>query len=171
MSKANVKKYEVVVVTLKAVEKRSARKLQSFLLGRGFLQNDDHYYLPREGKLEVWQFYEITDVQLLLGGHEVYADKEDLLEEDVQWDELKVSYLLASLPRKYIDTYVNECSALETNFDLCMIHNGQVVTTNDVCVHANRLVDELEADMGAAGSETVATIMQMVYQGYIHWGD
>jgi len=156
-------KYEEVILSLSSKYTHSHRELHEFLLNRDFKIMDDLYFKPRYESFPKWQIDEFISIQLFFEGKAAFSTTEDVIEKDDAWDRLDLSYLLASLPRRYIDMFISEAVALSDKFDLRFRMDGEDISFSTVSNKMNSLADQLEGELGEAGSEIVNYLIELEY--------
>lgn len=153
---------ETVRLVGKQAQQRSL--LHAYLKDRGFTSEDDFYFLDRPDKPQPWQSISLITVDIFLNGEAVYETEEDINESESSfWDELDVSYLLASLPVEYVKIFCEEVSALCIGFDLQCKHGGEILDYTSLLERFQRIVTELSESFGEPGSEDLAILIQEMY--------
>ncbi|MGH6951053.1 MAG: hypothetical protein ACREH4_09280, partial [Vitreimonas sp.] len=124
--------HEVERLLLQSAVPHSRQELHAFLLARGPQLNDDfhYYFLDRLSSAESHEAISAGEFYVLFGGTRSEDYEEDFAETDSLWDGLEAEYLLASLPRRCIASFVRECVALAERFKLSM-HRGEVAVSPD----------------------------------------
>lgn len=153
--------HELKVIRLCANEPKSRRDLHVFLKGRGFVSMDDFYFIDRPDKPEPWQAISVISVHVFHQGTAVYETEKDIAESPGLWDELRVEYLLATLPRSFIETYAVECQALVAQFDLRMDLNGDPLEPDQLRPTLDKIADELTAQLDEPGSESLRILIEL----------
>lgn len=158
-------RYEMVTVVLRSKEGHSRRELRGHLRDRGFNSNDDSYKLLVTGKHPIWQSTTIVTVRMLADGKAIYETDEDIDETGgTPWNQLHCEYLLATLPRKYIDVNVKEIEAISHRFQLSVLLNDQQVTVPELAAQINALADELTSVYGEPGATEVRIAIEELYR-------
>lgn len=156
--------HEQEVVSLKTASKQDRKRLHSFLRKRGFKPEDDFYELFRRGRCEPWQSSAILRVTVASSGAAVYETDEDIAEDrSTVWDELRCEYLLATLPRTYIDEYVREVVALSAEFGLRTFWQDEELEPASLSQRLNAVADELSREWGEPGSEPLRLLIEKQY--------
>ncbi|KQV49767.1 hypothetical protein [Duganella sp. Root336D2] len=159
--------YEKLTVTLFRESTVSRKELHTWLKRRGYKSEDDFYYLVRKGRVPTWQTDTIATVELKLSGTPIYETEEDV-EEGIStcWNSLEVEYLMASLPRECIDSFVEEVTQLSAHFDLKLQFEQALTDPHSIRGAFNRIADRLERDFGGAGSEELAILIYREHAGW-----
>lgn len=148
--------HESETVSLQTPSPRSCNELVPVLQTLGFTLHEDIFSLDRVGSIPPWQSSSWVDVDLFLRGTEI----NDL---SAQWDTIKLVYLLATLPREGISTFVASATKLSGLLGLPMMYKDQVVSAKELEAAFNDCADELEREVADPGSETVAIFIESTY--------
>ena len=154
---------EKIVVNLSNKKFLSRRDLHSFLMSRGYSTEDDFYYLLRTDESEIWQSDSIMTIDVALAGNAIYETEEDVIERESAWDELKIEYLLATLPVVFIPELVRECAAIATRFNLKMTYCGDELDASQLQAKLEAIADELKEQWDEPGSETLRILIEQSY--------
>ena len=156
--------HEKETVYLKAQRRFDRVSLDKWLRDYGFKAEDDFYYIPRKDRCEPWQSPTVLSIDIRLAGKDVYETEEDVVEgRTTQWDELKIEYLLASVPRDCIKTLIGVISELIRDFPVGGEYMGERVTTEILAHRLNEIADRLTKEWDAPGSETLAILIEQAY--------
>jgi hypothetical protein len=138
--------------------------LDRWLRRRQYHSEDDFYYLPRKDQCEPWQSSTILSLDVRSAGEAIYETREDLAEgSGTSWDELKIEYLLATLPREHIETLIEEVNALSTEFLLELRYCGEVISSTELAHCLNQIADQLVKQIDNTGSEALAILIEQQY--------
>jgi hypothetical protein len=121
-----------------------------------FSLDNDVFALDRPGKIPPWQSRSIVSVHILRGDKEVY-------DEHGQWDRLKLSYLMATLPPETLPIFVETASALADRLRLSLHYRSEVVIKEQLPTKLEECVAELRQHVGEPGSKEVAAAIEMTY--------
>ena len=94
-------------------------------------------------------------------GNAVYETEEDVAEKASEWDELRIEYLLASLPPAFIESCAIECEALAAKFDLQIELSSKPIQPGQLQTHLEDIADKLTASWGEPGSETLGILIAL----------
>jgi len=156
--------HEEELVVLRAPGAFDRARLGKFLQRRGFKLEDEFYYLPRKGRSERWQTTTLVTIDVIRSGQRIYETEEDIAAGlGTTWDELRASYLLASLPRECIASFVQEIDALTTEFNLSVGYNGDNIDPVELGKRLNLVADELAREWDEPGSETLVILIEQEY--------
>ena len=148
--------HETETVRFEADQPRSCRDLARILRRLGFTRHEDVFSLDRKGRIEPWEFSSWADVDMLLNGEETFN-------LGGQWDTVNLVYLLATLPREGISTFVTAATQVSESLGLPMKYKDQVVGAKELEEALNACADELEREVGEPGSQTVNIFIQSTY--------
>lgn len=156
--------HETEIIFLKASTRCSRKSLHAFLRKRGFAAIDDFYQLLRREPPEPWQSSSVVSIQVLLAGTEVYETEEDV-DDGISgvWDELRLEYLMATLPREYIDILIAEIDAISREFQLQIVYFEEKRTSSGLSSRLNQIADRLSSDWDAPGSEILRILIEQKY--------
>lgn len=156
--------HEKETVTLVSKEPLSRETLHKYLKNRNFKSEDDFYYLDRKDRAKPWQAISVLTVDLTMNGEPVYETEKDMEESACSsWDQLNLSYLMASLPEKYMEVICDEIFLLCQHFDLTCNHKGVVFDQYSLFDCFKEYAKELTENYGSPGSEDLAFIIQATY--------
>ncbi|GAA5497024.1 hypothetical protein Rhal01_03212 [Rubritalea halochordaticola] len=155
--------HEKETITLTAGETKSRSELHSFLKSRGFKSEDEFYFVDRPDSPKPWQAISVMTVNVFNQGSAVYETEEDVAEAPGQWDELKVEYLLASLPQSFIEKCAIECETLAAQFDLQMELGGEAIKPGQLQSTLQKIADKLTSELNEPGSETLGILIAQSY--------
>ncbi len=146
-------------------ELRSRKELHSFLRSRGFKSEDDFYFLDRIDQAQPWQAISVMTIDVIRGGAAIYETEEDIKDKTTQWDELKVEYLLASLPRDCIARCAIECECIANAFGLDISLGGEAFTRGGLQTALEQIADKLSVEVDEPGSEALGILIQQKSKG------
>jgi len=155
--------HEKEEIRLSASESKSPSELHVFLKGRGFTSEDDFFYLDRRDTPESWQAISVISINVYWQGVAVDDTDDDTAEAPRQWDELRVEYLLASLPPAFIDQCVLECEALADRFGLRIQLNGDPMKPGELRSALRDVADGLAEQWYEPGSEALGILIAESY--------
>ena len=81
-----------------------------------------------------------------------------------QWDELRINYLLHSLPAKFIEPCAVECETLAATYDLRIELDGVYIKPGQLYSTLQKVADVLTAELDEPGSESLG-ILRALYHG------
>ncbi len=158
-------KYEMVTVWLRSRDCHGRLELYKYLGCRGYVSNDDMYKLRRRDRGPIWQSTTLVTVHVVRDGTAIYETDEDIDETGGKpWNQLQCEYLLATLPREYVDVYVKEIEAISNEFRLSVLLNDQHVSIPDLSAKINAMADELTSAYGAPGATEVRIAIEEMYR-------
>ena len=153
---------EVVELTSDVPIRR--RDLHKWLRQRGYKSEDDFYYLDRKGKIENWQSRSLASIDLFFNKQEIYETEEDVEEGTAtHWNSLRVSYLMATLPRECIEPFVDEIDTLAQAFRLRVTYQAEAIDAKSLLGRLTGIADTLEKDFGGAGSKALRVLILQEY--------
>lgn len=155
--------HEKEAIRLVAREPKSRWELHRFLKERGFTNEDDFYFLDRPDQPKPWQSISVMTASVFYQGAAVYETEEDMEEKPGQWDELRVDYLLATLPTSFIETCAVECEALAAQFELALEVNGNPINPGQLRSMLQQIADQVAAEWDAPGSEFLSILIEQSY--------
>lgn len=155
--------HEKEVISLKHKSNKSRRDLHSFLIQRGFKSEDDFYFIDRTDKPKPWQAISAMSVNIRYENSSIYKTEDDIVEEESVWDELKIEYLMASLPRSYIELCVNHCELIAKEFELDIEFENQVLDAKKLSDKLNSIANQLTKNFDCPGSENLGILIAMSY--------
>lgn len=157
-------KYEMIKLKLKSSKKIDRENFHYFLLKRLYKPIDNFYKLKRDDFASDYQGLNVCSLRIFLKANEIYETEEDI-EEGIStyWDELELSYLLASLPRKLIDRYIEELRAIKDEFALKLYYEDTEIELEDIQTIMNKMADELDENETPAGSEVLDYLIGLEY--------
>ncbi len=154
--------HESEVVTLVGNRLRLRSALRGFMLDRGYRAEDGFYCLPRTDNVEVWQSDDVLDIDLIRDGVEIEEESDEDEPED-EWDSLQATYLMASLPRRHITRFVDECSAIAAFFQLQLQYRGANWVAGDLRAELERIAQKLSNDFAEPGAKSLQILIGLQY--------
>ena len=155
--------HEKETIRLSASEPKSRCDLHVFLKGRGFTSEDEFYFVDRPDTPKPWQAISVVTVNVYRQGSAVYETEEDVAETPGQWDELKVDYLLATLPPAFIEKCAVECEALAAQFGLRIELGGEAIKPGQLQSTLQQIAHKLTTAFDEPGSETLGILIAESY--------
>ena len=158
------KYYEKIVVSLTSIHLQSRKSLHNFLKRRGYTSMDDFYFLARKEAVPSWQSDIIVHIDVRRMGLEVYETQEDVGEEiSTDWDELELTYLMATIPQENISRFVEEVNEISEEFGLMININSGVIDNKNLERLLNNMAEEIR-DMGTLpGSKELRILISLEY--------
>lgn len=102
-------------------------------------------------------------VNVFATGAEVYETEGDVGEGAACWDELRIDYLLATLPVFFIEKCAAECEALAVQFGLRVELDGVPLGPGKIYSVLKEIADNLTAEWDEPGSETLGILIEQLY--------
>ena len=155
--------YEKEIIRLTAVESKRFGELHEFLKKRGFKHEGDFYIIDRLDTPKPWQAISILTLNVFGQGSSVHKNEENIVGQSGEWDELKVDYLLATLPAFYIEKCAIECEALAIQFDLKIELNGVSIKLGQLQAALQQIADKLTSEWDEPGSEIIGILIEQSY--------
>jgi len=125
---------------------------------------DNFYLLDRADKPSIWQSETICLIEVSLDGEELEVYDEEISGSASFWNELRVEYLLATLPRENISKFCSICKKIVEEFNLHLTFNGtQYETISEVERLMNVMADRLTSEFGEPGSEEICILIEEEY--------
>jgi len=157
--------HEAEIIRLISAHEQCLCDLHLYLVRLGFLYEDDFYILERKDSVMPWQTEEIMTIDIYYQGFHLYESEEEIIgNQDQKWDELKVEYLLATLPENCMKILFSQLKLICAQFGLSVHYESNAVTLNDLEELFKRFSDELEVSYGGrAGSENLAMLIEQQY--------
>jgi len=135
---------------------RRCAELWPALSELGFELDEDVFTIDRSGKVPLWQSRSIITVHVLRGDREIY-------DEHSQWDRVRLSYLLATLPSDVLEVFVEKAASVSDRLHLPMQYRGRLVTKEQLHAELQGSLQELRDSVGEPGSKKVAATIEMSY--------
>jgi hypothetical protein len=142
---------------------KSRRDLHAFLIARGFTSEDEFYFIDRPDRPKPWQSISVMTVNVFNQGLAAYESAEDIAEPATEWDELKVDYLLATLPASFVEKCAVECETLAARFDLQIELGDAPVKPGELQSALQKIVDHLTDQFDEPGSESLGILIELSY--------
>lgn len=140
----------------------STVELRKLLLSHGFQDSDGYFYFNRPDSAEapVWQTDVIVSANLFFEGRMIYIPEEDSFEneeiDETFADKILLHYLLASLPRHFIDQFVKIVFRLKKELKAKLqFKEFEDVPKDKLIEQLNLFADELTCNLGEPGEEFV----------------
>lgn len=147
--------HEEKLVTVRLTSSCSAGAGNLLFRKLGFNLHYDVYALAAS-HAEPWQSDQIADVSLYFDGAEVDAQDD--------FDQIVMSYLLASRPSSDIDLFLDLVEKVTSEFDGTFEYTGREMTIRDVRSEFVSCVDSLLKEWGEEpGSESLAIMIEENY--------
>lgn len=165
------KLHEKEVVSLMLDPPRPVSSLADTLSSIGFRRMDDFCYLPRRDQGSVWQSETVTTATFYAVGSELsqYVDEEPEDDSaDLQSDEIRFDYLLASLPEACIQTFLSSLRHLQELIGGRLVHRDESVSMANLEACFLCYVEDIEQELAEApGSEFLAIFISESYPRHI----
>lgn len=150
--------HEVEFVEMHSNTKRPVSELLPIFRSLGFSLHDDVVSLDRKGRIPPWQARSIIDVEVLCGKEEVFGFGEG------EWDDLRFSYLFASLPFELAERFIEIVFQLSDKLEMSVTYHGGEVIASELKSEFSLRKDELFSETGEEpGSEALAILIQSTY--------
>lgn len=150
--------HEAEEVLLRSDVDRPCEEVWRLLPQLGYTLHEDVFTLLREKNTAVprWQSDSVVTVQVLHQGDEIYDRQE-------RWDAVKLTYLLATLPRMCISPFVNSVAEVAAHLGLPLHFDGKDVTPEELHHALTSHAEELAGSIGEPGSEDVRIFIESTY--------
>jgi hypothetical protein len=155
--------HEKEIIRLSASAPRSRRDLHAFLKERGFKSEDGFYFIDRRDGPKPWQAISVMTVNVFNQDSAACETEEEAAGNPGEWDELKVDYLLATLPASFIGTCASECESLAAQFDLQIELGNASIKPGELQSALLQIADDLTAEFDEPGSETLGILIELSY--------
>jgi len=157
--------HEKETIRLLSGKRKSRLELDDYLLDRGYKREDEFYFLDRPDTVEAWQSLSVLTIDVYRHGNTLHGREGDIVTEQDAWDELCITYLLATLPVTFIDVCADECESLAEQFDLKLELDGRSLRQADeLRPELNKIANELTKRWGEPGSESLGILIELSYQ-------
>ena len=165
------KLHEKEVVSLMLDPPRLVSSLANSLSSIGFRWMDDFCYLPRRDQGSIWQSETITTATFHAVGAELsqYVDEEPEADSaDLQCDEIRFDFLLASLPQACIQTFLSGLRHLQELIGGRLVHRGESVSIANLEVCFSSYVADIQQELAEEpGSEFLAIFISESYPRHV----
>lgn len=156
--------HEKEVVILRAKDARCFDKLHRFMVRSGARMVDDFYLVDRADKPAIWQSEAVCLIEVLLDGEELGVYDDEIAGGTFVWNELRVEYLLATLPRENISKVCSICQSIVEAFNLDLTFNGtSYETVSEIERLMNGIANGLALEFGEPGSEEICILIEDGY--------
>ncbi|MBC3876119.1 hypothetical protein [Undibacterium flavidum] len=154
---------EEVAVILRSNNPLPRVDLHKSLKQFGFISEDDFYYLRRKGKVASWETDCLMTINVFSANSDTYETEDDI-EEGIcsNWDSLHISYLMASLPREFINTFVSEIEKIKLRFALQLVFEDITMEVSELTLKLSKIADDLEK-FGGVGSKELKILISYEY--------
>ncbi|MEM8849107.1 MAG: hypothetical protein AAGE03_03640 [Pseudomonadota bacterium] len=160
--------HELVVVTLHADGARSRTALHDALQNLRFEPFDYFYGFPRDDPVKAWQAEQLLHVEACIEGA---INKDDEAEEIMAgtarpWTDLRVEYLLASLPITCIDPACDIIEAVAEALDLSIRHQGADISLEVLRARMTDFAREVSETHFDPGSHELCWLIESTYPAH-----
>jgi hypothetical protein len=101
---------------------------------------------------------------LYRSGVSIYETEEDLADGiSTDWNQLRVGYLMATLPRECIDLAISQIAGVAEEFRLVIAIDGEVIDALQLSKRWNEIADHLAQEWDEPGSEWLAILIEQQY--------
>jgi len=123
----------------------------------GFIFEDDFASLTRVDRVEQWQTETLVDCEFLARGRDVYPDESD-------FDSLRLSVLVASLPEEQVVRALHVAFDIADRARLDVSHGSRTVSRAEIPALVAGWAEDILGETGdSCGSESVAILISMEY--------
>lgn len=155
---------EEVSISLFAERPSSRKNLHEALIEMGYKSEDDFYFVPREDTPQPWQSINLLALDVKCRGEPKYETKEDVEEGiSTEWDEVVISYLIATIPPENIEKLLKRISDLVDVFKLNLRFEDVDITIDEFRHKLISIADQIEAKYARPGSEDLSILIECRY--------
>lgn len=156
--------FEEIKAYLISDKVRPRKELHKLLKDIGYIPEDDFYILERNDEVMPWQTEELLTLDIKLGDAYKYETEEDIEDgRSSYWNEMEVSYLMATMPRENLCEFVDRVDELVNKLSLKLVFDGSEMNISSFKTTLEKIADELADKYAPAGSEELALLIEDDY--------
>lgn len=156
--------YEVIKVELRSASPRKRSELHCFLLENGIELYDYFYIADLPFDHPATKDVSLMYIDVFLGEEELDDYHEEIKGNTARdWDVLKTKYKMYYYPRDFIKFFCEIIEVISSAMDLSVHVNGKLSSVEEFSSLANRMADELDANLTPAGSEQLIYLVELRY--------